>query len=101
MPRLCSLNHFLYFFLYFIFIEESANRPEQIALGFEDPARKEARTLENTISKFEELQEHPIVKSGKPFLKVPAHIRKRISGRPKGRGNYLNIFRQGIAVPAS
>ena len=39
-----------------IFIEESANQLEQIRQGFEDPARKEARTLENTIAKYEELQ---------------------------------------------
>ena len=51
----------MYYYLNFsnlwkIFTVESANQLEQIKQGFEDPKRKEARTLENSIAKFEELQ---------------------------------------------
>ena len=63
---------------------ESANKLENIKAGFPS-----TRTMETINSKYVELQQHPMVLKGKPYLSVPPDVRNGSTGPSAGRGIFF------------
>ena len=66
---------------------ESANQIENIRNGFEV-----TRSIQSTQQKYEELLQHPTVRRGEPFGKIPSKTRKGVTHKPMGQGNIIILL---------
>ena len=77
---------------------ESANKLENIKAGFPS-----TRTMETINAKYIELQQHPMVLKGKPYLSVPPDVRNGSTGPSAGRGIFffISVFSDHADLQAS